>query len=66
MYILRMETTLSFAGIGKELGNRDHSTILHGFEKIADAVESNTSVRRTVAEITDILRGPPSQTSMTA
>lgn len=58
MYVLRMQTTLSFAAIGAELGNRDHSTILHGFQKIADSVESTSAIRRTVAEITDILRGP--------
>ncbi|MSQ26899.1 MAG: chromosomal replication initiator protein DnaA [Dehalococcoidia bacterium] len=66
MYVLRMETSLSFAAIGGALGNRDHSTILHGFEKIADAVEANTSVRRTVAEVTNILRGTAGQNSMTA
>lgn len=34
MYILRNELSLSFVEIGNLLGGRDHSTIIHGVEKI--------------------------------
>lgn len=34
MFLAREVTTLSYEQIGKLLGNRDHSTIQHGFKKI--------------------------------
>jgi len=34
MYILRTELNLSFTEIGNMLGGRDHTTIMHGVEKI--------------------------------
>jgi len=34
MFLLREETKYSFPEIGSKLGNRDHSTIIHGYEKI--------------------------------
>ncbi|MDP3954149.1 MAG: chromosomal replication initiator protein DnaA [bacterium] len=34
MFLLREETKYSFPEIGAKLGNRDHSTIIHGYEKI--------------------------------
>ena len=55
MYIIRMETTLSYSEIGRQLGGRDHSTILHGFDKIAAGIEQNSRLRRTVAEISTLL-----------
>ncbi len=34
MFLLREETKLSFPEIGQKLGGRDHSTVIHAFEKI--------------------------------
>ena len=34
MYLCRKLTPMSFSDIGNYLGKRDHSTILHGFDKI--------------------------------
>ena len=56
MYLLRTETTLSYSDIGRELGNRDHSTILHGFGKISSELEQNTRLRRTIGELSTALR----------
>ena len=33
MYRMKMETSLSFAEIGRRIGGRDHTTILHGVRK---------------------------------
>lgn len=55
MYILRAETSLSFPQIGDELGGRDHSTIMHGYEKIADLVEQDDSIRRDIIAIKDVM-----------
>jgi chromosomal replication initiator protein len=38
MFLLRERTELSLSEIGVLLGGRDHTTILHGVRKIADAV----------------------------
>lgn len=51
MYLARTETNASFQEIGRALGNRDHSTVLHGYEKITEMVARNDSIRRDILEI---------------
>lgn len=46
MYLSRTETEASLPEIGEKLGNRDHTTILYGYEKIADLLDSDPTVRR--------------------
>lgn len=41
MYLARTMTNLSFKEIGEELGGRDHSTVMHGFEKIYAQIQKN-------------------------
>ncbi len=55
MYLARTETGLSYPQIGEHLGNRDHTTILYGFDKIKELLETDESVRRAVLEIKAIL-----------
>ena len=38
MYICREMTDLSLVAIGKQFGDRDHSTVLHSIRKISDLV----------------------------
>jgi chromosomal replication initiator protein len=58
MYLARTETGMSYPQIGVKLGNRDHTTILYGYEKISGLVESDTNVRRDVLEIKASLYEP--------
>ncbi len=51
MYLARTETDASFPQIGSQLGNRDHTTILHGHDKIANLMETDEKVRRDVLQI---------------
>ena len=51
MYLARTETEASFPQIGQHLGNRDHTTILHGYEKIAGLIETDEKIRRDVLQI---------------
>ena len=51
MYLARTETGLSYPQIGVKLGNRDHTTVLYGYEKISELVESDTNIRRDILEI---------------
>ena len=40
MYRLRTETTWSLPRIGRFLGNRDHTTVLHGYQKFKKQLEN--------------------------
>jgi len=55
MYLARTETDASFPQIGKQLGDRDHTTVMHGYEKIANALERDEVVRRDVLQIKALL-----------
>ncbi|HEX8729757.1 MAG TPA: chromosomal replication initiator protein DnaA [Ktedonobacterales bacterium] len=57
MYLMRQETEASLLEIGQALGGRDHSTVLHGCDKIAREVEENTKLRKDVAAIRQQLLG---------
>lgn len=48
MYICRSMLGTSQQNIGKYLGGRDHTTIIHGHDKIAADMEKNESLRNTV------------------
>lgn len=51
MYLLREEYKFSLASIGDVLGGRDHTTIMHGVEKIKNEIKSNISLREKIMEI---------------
>ena len=51
MYLAREETDSSLPQIGKALGDRDHTTILYGCNKVEDLIETNPSLHREVLEI---------------
>lgn len=48
MYLCRKLTDISVTEIGKNLGNRDHSTVLHGYDKVAGDVASDSSLHNTI------------------
>jgi chromosomal replication initiator protein len=51
MYLLRTDLGIQYEGIARELGGRDHSTIIHGVEKIEQNVEKSAEIRGLVADI---------------
>jgi chromosomal replication initiator protein len=51
MYLSREETNSSLAQIGSALGDRDHTTIMHGHDKIARQIEEDEQLRRDVLAI---------------
>ena len=59
MYLLREENGLSLINIGALLGGRDHSTIRHGVEKIAQDIERDEGVRREVVALREKIYEPP-------
>ena len=46
MYLLREETKSSFPEIGQKLGGRDHSTVIHAYEKLKNEEESNEGTKQ--------------------
>ncbi|MGH2537686.1 MAG: chromosomal replication initiator protein DnaA [Candidatus Promineifilaceae bacterium] len=58
MYLARTETEMSYPQIGERLGHRDHTTILYGYEKITELLETDSAVRRDVMEIKAQLYDP--------
>jgi len=56
MYLMREETSASLLQIGAELGGRDHTTVMHGWEKVNTEIKSNDRVRREIAAIRESLR----------
>jgi chromosomal replication initiator protein len=51
MYLARTETAASLPRIGAKLGNRDHTTVLYGYEKVASLAETDTEIRRAIMDI---------------
>ena len=56
MYLLREELGVSLAEIGRLLGGRDHSTVLHSCNRVADNLEKNDRLRRDLAAVRESLR----------
>jgi chromosomal replication initiator protein len=57
MYLLREETSAALKDIGRVLGDRDHTTVLHGIEKVERALETDANLRTQVMAIREILIG---------
>ena len=55
MYLIREETDASLPAIGEALGDRDHTTVMYGCEKVADMVERDDSIRRQLIAIRERL-----------
>ncbi len=55
MFLIREETDASLPLIGQVLGGRDHSTILHGCEKIGAQIETDEQLRRDWLAIKQLL-----------
>jgi len=48
MYLLREELGQSFPKIAEILGGKDHTTIMYGFQKIAQQISENENLRREI------------------
>lgn len=51
MYLLREEVGASLPQIGALLGGRDHTTVMHGCERIAEMLEQDADLRREVVRL---------------
>ena len=55
IYLLREGYSCSLSEIGRELGGRNHATILHGYERIANELSINPHLSDQIAEIKERL-----------
>jgi len=57
MYLLREETDASLVEIGELLGGRDHTTVMHGYNKINDDLTSDARLRNDITSLRQRLYG---------
>ncbi len=63
MYLIREEAGASLVEIGNSLGKRDHSTVVHGIEKIEAALHSDQRLRDELIDIRERLYSSPVATT---
>lgn len=51
MYLCKNMTDLSLDSIGQLLGGRDHSTVIHGINKVTDEISSDSAFKQTVETV---------------
>lgn len=57
MYILKQDLKLTLKDIGGLLGGRDHTTIMHGVEKVEKSVRNKEAISGDILGITKLFRG---------
>ena len=55
MYLCREVIGMSFPQIGSEFGNRDHSTVMHGYNKISKEMKDKNSTKLIVESVKNII-----------
>ncbi|MFM7070122.1 MAG: chromosomal replication initiator protein DnaA [Actinomycetes bacterium] len=53
MYVCRELTDLSYPQIGKEFGGRDHTTVIHAYEKVSNLMKER---RQTYEDVTALIK----------
>ena len=56
MYVLREMTDFSYPAIGREFGGRDHTTVIHAVEKIAELMKERRPIYDQVTELMHRIR----------
>lgn len=56
MFLIRTLTGHSLPEIGQYFGGRDHTTVLHSYQKISRDIEKDMVFRRKIEEIQDLLK----------
>ncbi|MCM8711924.1 chromosomal replication initiator protein DnaA [Clostridium sp. SYSU_GA19001] len=52
MYLCRKLTDTSLPKIGEEFGGRDHTTVIHAYEKISEGLKEDEALQEAINEIT--------------
>ena len=57
MYLLKTKLKLPLEGIGELFGGRDHTTVMHGVDKIAVLVSQDSRIKQEVDEVCGLIWG---------
>lgn len=57
MYISRELTDLSLPKIGEEFGGRDHTTVIHAYEKISSEIHESYEFKNKIEGIIKEIKG---------
>ena len=52
MYLARQLTHASLSEVGRAFGGKDHTTVLHGVEKIQQMLQEDPKFKKTIDSIT--------------
>ncbi|MDP3962815.1 MAG: chromosomal replication initiator protein DnaA [bacterium] len=55
MYILREDLSVSFPSIGEKMGGRDHTTVIHSYEKVRGEIKTNPVLMEEISQIRAML-----------
>jgi chromosomal replication initiator protein len=55
MYILREDFSISFPSIGEKLGGRDHTTVIHSYEKMKDEIKTDSLLSQEITQLRSML-----------
>lgn len=57
MYLCRELTDLSLPKIGEEFGGRDHTTVIHAYDKISSDIENDSEFKQKIDDIIGEIKG---------
>jgi chromosomal replication initiator protein len=55
VHFARRQTVLSYAEIGRALGGRDHTTIMHADRRLTERLNADATLAQSVAELERLL-----------
>ncbi len=55
MYLLREDFGISFPSIGEKLGGRDHTTVIHSYEKVREEIKKNSLLAQEVSQLRSMI-----------
>ena len=55
MYLCRNVAQMSMPQIGRDFGNRDHSTVMHACDKIEKEIKTNETTKLIVESVKNLL-----------
>jgi len=56
MYILREDFQISYPAIGKKMGGRDHTTVIHSCEKIKNELKTDNELEEEITQVRLLLK----------
>jgi chromosomal replication initiator protein len=55
MYILREDYSISFPSIGEKLGGRDHTTVIHSYEKVKEEIKNDVVLSQEINQLRSMI-----------